>query len=256
MADTKSTVGAVDSGNRRSSDERNSLGGTTTTANRTGQPQADRNSRDSRGAANEKDIAPPRSSEGEKESSGTEHDPLSPGRGAERKAGDDNGGEGGNQPESVEEEKKADVEHDNGEKGDDEGGGNLLAGTNELLADTAGGDSGRFQGMRSRMKKAGKGLLTKKSPTSSAGRRKGTDDAALGATSGKEGQQSEAVERTSSGDTLPDAGSEGLMRQTGGAREDKDGGGRNLTEDPADGSDTARCASCPRLVEVFLQQHF
>lgn len=233
----KSKGGAVDSGNRRPSDERDPRGGSTTT-NQTGQPTKG-NSGDVRGTAKGKDAALPRSSEDEKEDSGTEHDPLlSPDRVVERKAENDKGG--GNQPEGVEEEKKAGVENDKGAKVDGEGGENIRASTDQPLADAAGGDSGRFQGMRSRMKKAGKGLLTKKTSASSVRRRKGTDDAALGGTSGKEGELSEMAEGTSSGDTLPKAGVEGMARGTGDGGEDEDG--QNQTGGPADDSDTARCA--------------
>ncbi len=227
-------------GHRRPSDERDVRGGTITTS-QTGQPTK-RNSGDVRGTARGKDAVLPRSSEDEKEDSGAEHDPLlSPGRVVERKAEDDNVGEG-NQPESVGYEKKAGVENDKGAKGGGEGSENLRASPDEPLADAAGGESGRFQGMRSRMKKAGRGLLTKKSSTPSVRRRKGTDDAALGGTIGKEGQQSETAEGTSSGDILSEAGGEGMARGTGDGGEDEDG--QNQSGDPADDSDTPRCAYC------------
>ena len=119
----------------------------------------------------------------------------------------------------------------------------LLASTDGgLLEDAAVGDGGRFQGMRSRMKKAGKGFLPKKTSGSSARRRKGTDDAAPGEVVGKDEKQPEPVEGTNAGDTLPGDGGESTAREAGGEDGDGSGGGQKPSERPGDESDTARCA--------------
>lgn len=235
-SDTKSEGDAAANDGRLPADGRTS----NSTINPTGQPRKKRN------AGSRGDAA--RHSEEEKDGSGTEHDPLiAPGRStAEKSEGDDynNGGPGRSISEDIREEHNNPVE--NAQKtdgGDDETGDTLRASTDGgLLEDAAGGDGGRFQGMRSRMKKAGKGLLAKKAPGLPARRRKGAEDAAPGGVGGKDEEQPEAAEGTNPRDALPDAGGKGRTREAGDG--DDNDGGQPPPKGPADESDTARCACC------------
>lgn len=115
----------------------------------------------------------------------------------------------------------------------------------------AGGDGGRFQGMRSRMKQAGKGLMTKKGP--SVRRGKETENQASGKTTGKNDEQpgmtgrtsSETMGGRSSGDTLSDTEGEVEQERAGKARGEDNSpsraaGGENTPKNRGDDSDTAR----------------
>lgn len=201
--------------------------------NQTGHPKTKRNARNGRGAA--------RKSEEENDGSGTEHDPLiAPGRNAEGKPGGDDHNSKGTQ-----EELNTPIDNEQKTGGEDETNDNLLATTDGgLHEDVAGGDGGRFQGMRSRMKKAGKGFLPKKSAGSSARRRKDPEDSAPDGVGGGEEEKTETAGGISSGDTLPDAGGKNIARDGSGGNGDDDGGGQSPPGGPADDSDTARCACC------------
>lgn len=231
----KSEDEAVVNNGRRPSDGKNAH----TAISQTGQPRTIRSSGNRGEAARE--------SEDEKEGSGTEHDPLIAPGGAEGKFEEDDnntGGAGRNSSEDIQEEQDTPVETSQKTGGDDETSDTLRASADGLLEGAAGGDGGRFQGMRSRMKKAGKGLLPKKNPASSARRRKETEDAAPVGVDGKDEERLETAGGTSSGDILPDAGGKSTAREAGGGDRNDDGGGEMTPGGQADDSDTARCA-CP-----------
>ncbi|CAM9156600.1 unnamed protein product [Ectocarpus fasciculatus] len=186
--------------------------------------------------------------------SGTEYDPLTEDRTSERKPrNDEDGVATGKQPETAQEDKKAEREAVQ-TAGDADGVGIAAPGdiTNEPLEGAAGGDGGRFQGMRSRMKQAGKGLMTKKGPASSVRRGKEAENQASGEATRKKDEQPGTTMRTSSGttrgtssgDTLSDTEGEGEEETAGKAggednSRSRAGGGENAPENRGDDSDTA-----------------
>lgn len=248
-SDTKSEGEAVVNDGRLSAD----WGKPNSNINPSGQRRPKRNAEGGGDAA--------RKSEEEKDGSGTEHDPLiAAGRSAERKSEDDdyndNNGRAGrsNSEETQEEHNTPPAENEQKAGGGGETDDALCTSTDGgLLEDAAGGDGGRFQGMRSRMKKAGKGFLPKKSSGPSAPRRNDTDDAAPGGVVGKGEKQPETAKGTNSGDPSPDAGAKSTTGEAGGGNgDDGDDGGRGQKplEGPADESDTARCAAAFDALEM------
>ncbi|CAM9757050.1 unnamed protein product [Ectocarpus sp. 8 AP-2014] len=201
-----------------------------------------------------KEGTPAVQSDNEVGGSGTEHDPLIPeGRTPERKPRNGDGAVTGKKPEIAQEEKKAEREALQ-TAGDADGVGTAAPGdnANDPLEGAAGGDGGRFRGMRSRMKQAGKGLMTKKSPASSVRREKEAENQVSSETARKKDEQPGTMGRTSSGttggtssgDTLSDTEGEGEEERAGKAGgEDNSligaGGVQNTPENRGDDSDTA-----------------
>lgn len=210
--------------------------------------------------------------------SGTEHDPLIPeGRTSERKPRNGDGAVTGKQPEAAQEEKKDEREAVR-TAGDADGVGTAapVDHANDPLEGAAGGDGGRFRGMRSRMKQAGKGLMTKKSPASSFRRGKEAENQASSETTRKKDEQpgtmgltsSETTGGTSSGDTLSDTEGEGEEERAGRAGGEDNrvigaDGVQNTPEHRGDDSDTARwgrptvvtanCRDCGRGDKLLCQ---
>ncbi|CAB1115363.1 unnamed protein product [Ectocarpus sp. CCAP 1310/34] len=186
--------------------------------------------------------------------SGTEHDPLIPvGRTSERTPRNGDGAITRKQPETTQEEKKAEREAVQA-AGDADGVGTAAPGdnANDLAEGAAGGDGGRFRGMRSRMKQAGKGLMKKKSPASSVRRGKEGENQASSETTRKKVEQPGTMGRTSSGttggtssgDTLSDTEGEGEEEKAGKAGREANSligasGVQNTPENRGDDSDTA-----------------
>ncbi|CAM9602015.1 unnamed protein product [Ectocarpus sp. 13 AM-2016] len=186
--------------------------------------------------------------------SGTEHDPLIPeGRTSERKPRNGDDVVTRKQPEAAQVEKKAEREAVQ-TAGDADGVGTAAPGdnANDPLEGAAGGDGGRFRGMRSRMKQAGKGLMTKKSPASSVRGGKEAENQAISETTRRKDEQPGTMGRTSSGttrgtssgDTLSDTEGEGEKEKAGKAGDEDNslieaGGVQNTPENRGDDSDTA-----------------
>ncbi|CAN0133352.1 unnamed protein product [Ectocarpus sp. 6 AP-2014] len=201
-----------------------------------------------------KEGTPAVQSDNEVGGSGTEHDPLIPEGGtSERKPRNGDGAVTGKQPETAQEEKKAEREAVQ-TAGDADGVGTAVPGdnANDPLEGAAGGDGGRLRGMRSRMKQAGKGLMTKKSPASSVRRGKEAENQASSGTARKKDEQPGTMGRTSSGttggtssgDTLSDTEVEREEERAGKAgAEDNSligaGGVQNTPGNRGDDSDTA-----------------
>lgn len=168
--------------------------------------------------------------------------------------------EGGNQSESSNEGNKSGIEK--AQRVDDgDGISNALRGSADSpLEGATGGDGGRFQGMRNRMKKAGKGLISKKNPTLSIQRGEGAEveDADRAGEAREKGGEpaSETMEGTNSGDNLAGAGSKGKAKGAaavvgdGGGR-DRVAGDRNLPEGPVDGSGSSRCVCLWCAIQRF-----
>ncbi|CAM9570631.1 unnamed protein product, partial [Hapterophycus canaliculatus] len=249
-SDSRSQGGAVDVDGRGLADETGLRSGNSLGTSRKGQP---RNLDDSSGSSGEsgakievgaKGVISPASKSEEVGVGGIERSVLNSSDSVARKqpeGGRDNAK--GDQAETAKERDPGERKTQELGDGDEAGAAALGRGADDLPEDTVSGDGGRFQGMRSRMKKAGKGLMTKKAPPSSARREKGVDDEGVVGTRDKNEEQPEPAGETSSGDTVPGTGDEGRGGRVGvGRRNESQGsraaGGRNPTGDPADNSDT------------------
>lgn len=154
------------------------------------------------------------------EGGNTEHDPLISDATGQRRTGDDAGNQAGNAVAGP---------------GASIGNGDQTAGAGEL-EDAA---EGRFKGMRSRMKQAGKGLMNK-SPTASFRRPKAEGKTGRGSASSQE--KEELPEGRSTGDVQSDDGAGNGTREAGDDDDVDRTASKNLRHHKTE-SDTARCVT-------------
>lgn len=252
--DSRPQGGAVDIDRRRRDDEERSRTSNSNGTSRSEQPgRRDNPSRSSDGSGSNNEegangiITTAKKSErvGGSESSQL----LSDGSLAQKQPDEGNDNAAGDQAKSTNEEDPAERKTQRPGDASEAGAVSLGNGADDFPEDTVSGDGGRFQGMRSRMKKAGKGLMTKKTSASSARREKDADDVVTAGTREMNQEQPGPAEMTSSGETLPDTEDEGGRVVRAGVAQRSEGGGsrgadrRIPTGGPRDDSDTEGYAS-------------
>ncbi|CAM9637468.1 unnamed protein product [Scytosiphon promiscuus] len=261
--DTRPQGGAIDiDGGRRRVDERGPRTDNSDGTNRSGQPRKRDNSPERGGSVDpnieegaEGITTSKKTDEGD-EGVGKARSPLlSDGNVVQRPPNLGNQDRAGDQAESANEGKPTGGRKQGPSGANEAGAAALESGADGLSDNTVGvdgvdggdagdaGDGGRFQGMRSRMKKAGKGIMAKKVPAPSArGEKEGDDDAGVGISEKKE-QQPGLAERRSAGNASPGTGDAGGRAGSAAVTRRNEGvGGRGVKErNPsggrADGSD-------------------
>lgn len=249
MSDTRSEGGPVDIDGRRRVDERISRIGNSSGDSRAEQLKKRDNSSGRGGVINQTR----KSEDGDIGGIDSSSPFVSDGGMAQRQSEAGNNNKTGDQAESAKEGDPAKSETPGPGDANELGAPALGRGADDILEDPGNGDGGRFQGMRSRMKKAGKSLMTKKGPASTARGEKEGDDEVGGGTREKneEEEEPDPAKLTSSEGTLPDTGDE---RRVGRARmpQRNEGDGsrgadrRSRAGVPADDSDIEgyECALC------------